>query len=106
MDEKTLKEVLQQGLQEFKSEIDKKIEETVKTAVEEKTKDVNERLEKIEKLPITNVRFNINKIPSTYKGYKLSHQLEKIRKIACKNPEEYPIFSNDEKAEDWAKSGL
>ncbi len=103
MDEKLLKEALQQGLKEFKEEIKKTVDETVKTTIEEKTKDIDERLEKIEKLPITNVKFNINKIPSTYKGYNLSHQLEKIRKIAGKRADEYPVFSDDEKAEDWAK---
>lgn len=102
MDEKQFKELLGTGLKEFKGAVMEEIRGEVKAAV----KPLEERLEKIEKLPVkTAPAAGASSIVlgAKYKGYNLGKQMVSIREKAAKNPRLYPMFSNDEKCEEFAK---
>ena len=98
-----IKEALQEGLTGFKEEVKAEVKTTVEEVSKQGLEEVTKRIDAIERLPISRLGVNVNFAPSTYKGYKLEHQLEKARNYAAKNPREFPIFSNDEKANEYAK---
>lgn len=94
-----VKTAVADSVKTFKDEVGKKIEEAA-TAV----KTLATRVEAIEKLPA----LKDGKAPafghsSKYLGYNLNHQLRGIRNIAAKNPSQFPMFSNDEASENYAK---
>lgn len=102
MDEKEFKKMLGDGLKEFKGAVMEEIKGEIKAAVEP----IAERIEKIEKSPASKV-FGMPAIvtggAAKYKGYNLSKQMVSIREKAAKNPGLFPMFSNDEMAQSFAK---
>lgn len=95
-------------------ELLEKISETVKGSLdeklnkfeEEKLAPLNDRLEKIEALPLPKKgeAANINS-SAKYKGYKLSGMLahQGIREKLVSNPDRYPTLSKEENIEKWGK---
>ena len=100
MDEKLFKQLLGDGLKEFKGTVMEEIKGEIKTAV----KPLEDRMAAIEKLPAKGVSSPaIITSSAKYRGYNLSKQMVSIREKAAKNPRLFPMFSNDEKTEDFAK---
>lgn len=106
MDKQELFDTVKEGLGEFRKEVSTEIKTSVEKALEpvsETLKKVSERVEAIEKLPASRLGFNVNSIPTHYKGYDLRKQLARGRNLAAQNPRLFPIFGNDEKAEEYSK---
>jgi len=92
--------------EKMKEELKGAVTESLKPLKEEidgKLKVIEERVSKIESLPINRLSFNVNTTSEKYKGYKLNEQMRNIRNRACKEPERFPVFSNPEKANEYAK---
>jgi HK97 family phage major capsid protein len=87
-----IKQVVTDGVAPLKDEI---------KGAAEKMSSIEERLAKIEKMPM-NRPFFISNVPTVYKGYKLSEQGEKLRNRFAGN-KSFKCFSNDEKFENYAK---
>lgn len=100
MDE--FKKILQDGLDKQSEKTATMVKEEVKKVSEDVTK-MSERIERLENAPLIKQSVGINLIPKHYKGYNLSKQLANARNLASHNPSEFPIFSSDEKSEDFAK---
>lgn len=90
-----VKEAIQEPLEKFKEEIT--------NSVDEKVKAIEERVSKIESLPLNKLSFGIKTTSERYKGYKLSEQMREIRNRAVKQRERFPVFSDDQKAEEYIK---
>lgn len=101
MEKSEFQKMLGEGLTEFKAGMMTEIKTEIKNAVAP----LEQKVEKIEKLPAHRVFGDAPAAGTSkkYRGYALGKQLENIRNIAAKNPRMYPILSNDEKAEDFAK---
>jgi len=100
MDE--LKKAIEEGLGSIKTEV-KTLVETESKKIADEVKGISERVAKIENLPITKLGFNINTIPSVYKGYKIKDQCVEIRNLAMKDAGRFKIFSNEEKTDEFVK---
>ena len=100
MDEKELKSIVEKGVAPVLDEA--KAATAKATAVEETVKSVDERLKKIEALPAVSHAPAVIR-PSEFKGYKLGKCLAGVRNLASREPAEFSILSNDEKAEEMAK---
>ncbi len=88
------------------AEVKSAIEEGVKPlkdTIDTKIKTVEDRLTKIEALPLSRLGFNINSIPSEYKGYKLSEQGIALKESALKTPNRFKIFGDEGKTNDFCK---
>lgn len=89
---KVIQDAITEGLKPIKEQIDglKGVSDTVKS--------IDERVKKIEAMPISKLGFNFNTIPTEYKGYKLSNQLRSGR-----NDKTLAVFGNEEKANEFVK---
>lgn len=92
MEKNEILEAVKEGINPLKEGLAKDVK-----AVSDAVKDIGDRVAKIEALPIGKL-FNINHIPSQYKGYKLSNQLKSFR-----GRKDLEVFGNDEKADEYCK---
>lgn len=66
-------------------------------------KGIEDRLQKIEKLPAIERSFNINSIPSEYKGRKLARQGAFIRKAVAADPASFAVLKDEGKVNEFCK---
>lgn len=102
MEKTEFQKLLGDGLKEFKGAVMEEIKGEIKTAV----KPLEDRMAAIEKLPAKGVHAEGSAAiitSSKYKGYNLAKQMVQIREKAAKNPRLFPMFSDDQKCEAFAK---
>jgi HK97 family phage major capsid protein len=88
----TIKGAIAEGVKPLKDEVDAAV------------KEVKDRLAKIEALPLNKLGvFNVNTIPTEYRGYKLNEQGLELRDFASKNPTRFKVFNNEEKMNGFCK---
>jgi len=88
--------------EEIKSAIEEGVK-PLKDTVDSKIKVIEDRLVKIEALPLNRLGFNVNVIPTEYKGYKLHEQGLKLREEALKTPHRFKILADEGKANEFCK---
>jgi len=101
MEVKEIKEVLAEGLKEAKDEIVKEVTAPM-DEIKSSLQLVSERVDKLEALPAE------QKAPavissSKFMGYHLDKQMADARRMANGNVKKFPVFGNDEKAEEYSK---
>lgn len=104
MDEKEFKKALADGLAEAKGQIVTEVAGEVSKTLDERLKSVEAKVEKIEAAPAAKV-FGAPAIVGSrkYRGYDIGKQCSRIREMASKNPHLFPVFSNEEKVDEFAK---
>lgn len=104
MDEKEFKKALSEGLNEAKGAIVSEVTGQVSSKLDERLKGVEEKVSKLEAAPASRA-FGAPAIIGSkkYRGYDLEKQCQKIRQMAYKNPQDFPVFSNEEKVNEFAK---
>lgn len=75
----------------------------LKDAIDTKIKAIEDRLTKIEMLPLDRLGFNINGISTVYKGYKLNEQGLALRELAMKTPNRFKVLADEGKANEFCK---
>lgn len=106
--EKLLKEIAEASkkgatelVEKLTAQLDKLNEE--KEDMDKRLKAFEERMEKMEKAPVTKNVAPAIVSSEKFLGYKMSDMMRTQRNKAASNPQEFPTLSNDEKAEDFAK---
>lgn len=107
MDQKQFQELLKNGLDDMKNDLKTDVEKTIDSKMDERLKDVDERLEKMEKMPLDKKGVNFSTRATKHRGYNLAKQGREVRnKVATiekKNPGTFDALQDGEKFEDLSK---